>query len=232
LTLGEGFHDGWSASIDGESLGPAQLVDGGFNGWRIEPHEGDVVVDIAWTVQRPVTIALVLSAVAVAACIVLVVVDRRATIPPAPIAARFRVVGGRDPWLRCLVAAGCLAVGGALFVEPAYALWGLVGGLVVVATRRVRAAAAIAMLGLLVIAAAVLRVVVTQDPAPVPSFVWRFERLHRLGLFVAVALAVSALGGRRRSTEPDDGEEETAPATPAPAPALATGSSETPQDPQ
>ena len=35
LVLGEGFHDAWSASADGRDLGPPQLVDGGFNGWRI-----------------------------------------------------------------------------------------------------------------------------------------------------------------------------------------------------
>ncbi|HEY3485734.1 MAG TPA: hypothetical protein VGK49_10140, partial [Ilumatobacteraceae bacterium] len=39
IVLGEGLNDGWSASVDGESAGPASLVDGGFGGWWLPPSD-------------------------------------------------------------------------------------------------------------------------------------------------------------------------------------------------
>ncbi|MET0577641.1 MAG: alpha-(1-_3)-arabinofuranosyltransferase family protein, partial [Ilumatobacteraceae bacterium] len=77
LVLGEGLHPSWSASTADGDLGPAQLVDGGFNGWWIAPSDGPVDVAVRWTAQTPLTVALVLTALAVLACIALAVADRR-----------------------------------------------------------------------------------------------------------------------------------------------------------
>ena len=57
--------------------GPPQLVDGGFNGWWIPPSAGPVDVAIHWTVQGPLTLALILSGIGVAACLALIALDRR-----------------------------------------------------------------------------------------------------------------------------------------------------------
>ena len=61
LVLGEGFNDAWRAEAAGQDLGPPQLVDGGFNGWRLPPTERPVEVTMHWTAQRPQTIALLLT---------------------------------------------------------------------------------------------------------------------------------------------------------------------------
>ena len=77
LVLGEGFHEQWSASTAAGDLGPPQLVDGGFNGWWIEPSSNPTTVTMRWGAQGPLNVALLLSALAVLACIVLAIADRR-----------------------------------------------------------------------------------------------------------------------------------------------------------
>jgi len=197
LTLGEGLHDGWRATVDGGSLGPPQLVDGGFNGWWIEPHDGAVTVSITWTIQRPLTVALILSGLAVLGCIALAIADRRRADPAVTAPAAWAVPVRRDGLVRCLVASGALAAGCALFVAPAYGLWGLAAGVAVVALRRVRVAGIVGLGALAWIALRVVHGIGTGRADP--SSVWRFESLHHLGLFAAVALAVSALASSSRS---------------------------------
>ncbi len=75
LVLGEGYHDAWHASTRNGDLGPPQLVDGGFNGWWIPPRTGPVEVTLRWTAQPPLTVALIISVLAVLACLALAVVD-------------------------------------------------------------------------------------------------------------------------------------------------------------
>ena len=77
LVLGEGYHPAWSATTDAGSLGPPELVDGGFNGWWIEPSTTDVVVTLRWTAQGPLNVALAVSIVGVVACLTLIVISRR-----------------------------------------------------------------------------------------------------------------------------------------------------------
>ncbi|MEQ1872282.1 MAG: alpha-(1-_3)-arabinofuranosyltransferase family protein [Ilumatobacteraceae bacterium] len=72
LVFGEGFNDGWSAgSPELGSLGGPTMVDGGFNGWWLEPHDDVVHVRLRWAAQRPVNIALWCSGVAAAGCVAL-----------------------------------------------------------------------------------------------------------------------------------------------------------------
>lgn len=87
LIFGEGFNDGWSAtSPELGSLAGTTLVDGGFNGWWLAPHDGTVHVHLKWAGQRPVDIALWVSGLAALGCVVLA---------GWPIARR-RFAGGTD----------------------------------------------------------------------------------------------------------------------------------------
>jgi hypothetical protein len=80
LVLGESVNSGWTATVgDGTSLGRSELVDGFANGWRIDPSAlgsaakaGSFDVVLRWTPQSKVDIALVVSLVALAACVLLV----------------------------------------------------------------------------------------------------------------------------------------------------------------
>jgi hypothetical protein len=72
LVLGESVNAGWKAGIvGGPSLGGSTLIDGFANGWYVDPHSGSFVVDLSWTPQREVDIALVASALAILACLLL-----------------------------------------------------------------------------------------------------------------------------------------------------------------
>ena len=75
--LGQSLSRGWTATVDGKDLGRPTLVDGYANGWRITPTSSAFTVELRWTPQRLVWIALVVSAVSVLASLVLLAVTRR-----------------------------------------------------------------------------------------------------------------------------------------------------------
>ena len=199
LILGEGYHPSWTAATVGGSLGPSQPVSGGFNGWWIPPHDGAVTVWVGWTAQPPLDAAIAVSLAAAFVALVLAFADRasRPTVrvdgwPPA------RWTSWRcDGLSRSVVAALAWVLLAALFVDPAWALWGLAGGAAVVATRRNRLAGLVAAGAMVWIAADVVTTVCRDHPPPTPTFPLLFADLHHLGLFAAVAVAVSALARRR-----------------------------------
>jgi arabinofuranan 3-O-arabinosyltransferase len=198
LIVGEGYHPSWTAATAAGSLGPPQLVSGGFNGWRIPPREGATTVWVGWTAQRPLNVAIAVSIGAAAIAALLVVAERhRANPPPPPLAAARWASWRSDGVRRSLVAAGAWVVLAAVFVEPTWAWWGLLGGAALVIARRIRLAALVGA-GILVYVAVDVAVTVHRDqPAPTPAFPLQFEDLHHLGLFAAVAVAVSAFARRR-----------------------------------
>ena len=79
LVLGESVNAGWTATVSGgPDLGHSFLIDGFANGWRLDPatlgsaiHDGTVSVVLRWQPQRRVNIALVVSAAAIIACVIL-----------------------------------------------------------------------------------------------------------------------------------------------------------------
>jgi len=77
LVLGEGYNDAWSAAAGGTSLGPPQLLDGGFNGWWLPPSTSPATVELRWTVQRPVAVGLAISLLGVGLCLLVVVTTPR-----------------------------------------------------------------------------------------------------------------------------------------------------------
>jgi arabinofuranan 3-O-arabinosyltransferase len=201
LVLGEGFNESWSAEIadrQGGSaasadrdLGAPQLVDGGFNGWWIPPSDGPTEVRLRWTVQTPLNIALVLTVLAVLACIALAVLDRRRVALSASPAAEFEFPGPRQSVRAALVTGGLWAVATLLLVGPGFALLAIVGAAALVVVRRPRLVGLVTI-GILVTIGAVI-VWVVRDERPWPDGGWpvRFEWLHGWGMFAAVTLAVT-----------------------------------------
>jgi arabinofuranan 3-O-arabinosyltransferase len=199
LILGEGYHPSWAAATAAGSLGPSQVVAGGFNGWWIPPHDGTVTVWVGWTAQPRLNAAIAVSLAATFVALVLVFVDRasrpRVRVDGWPPArwTRWR----SDGLARSIVAAGAWIVLAGAFVDPAWALWGLAGGAALVATRRIRIAGLVAAAAIVWIAVDVVTTVRRDHPSPTPAFPLLFADLHHLGLFAAVAVAVSALARRR-----------------------------------
>jgi hypothetical protein len=97
LVMGQSINPGWQATIGGHSLGTPLLIDGFANGWRVNPamlgsalHNGELSVLLRWTPQRSVNIALIISAVAIVACLLLALLPirrrwnrRRSSVGPA-----------------------------------------------------------------------------------------------------------------------------------------------------
>jgi hypothetical protein len=80
LVLGESLNAGWKATIDGsgQKLGTPTLIDGFANGWLVQPTGASTIsVTLQWTPQADENVALVVSGLAVAACVALAVWPRR-----------------------------------------------------------------------------------------------------------------------------------------------------------
>jgi arabinofuranan 3-O-arabinosyltransferase len=197
LIVGEGHHPSWEATTAAGTLGPSHLVAGGFNGWWIPPQDGPLTVWVGWTAQRPVNAAIAASLATAFVAVVLAITDRPRG-SPTPTETPARVARWRSDGLRrCVVAATTWVVLAGLFVEPGWAWWGLAGGAAVVAERRVRLAGLVAAGVIAWIAVDVVTTVHRDRPPATPAFPLLFDDLHDLGVFAAVAVAVSALARRR-----------------------------------
>ncbi len=80
LVMGQSVNAGWTATAGGTSLGAPELLDGFANGWTVTPaalagalDHGQLTVSLRFAPQRSVNIALILSALALVACIVLAI---------------------------------------------------------------------------------------------------------------------------------------------------------------
>lgn len=207
LVLGEGWHEQWRASTADGSLGPSELVDGGFNGWWIAPSEGEVVVTIEWGAQRPLDLALVVTLAGVLACLSLVAVGWwRGRADPAVTAS---LTDGPATWgfagpplagPRRRRAVLVWAVAATILVGALGGLAALVAGAVLIGLLGRPRLVGLLVVGILVVIVAAFNWVLLHGapafPYDVPE---RLEDLHRLGLFAAVALLAMAV-------ERDDGE--------------------------
>lgn len=213
LVLGEGYNRAWEAMIGGDSLGDPAVLDGGFNGWWLPPGTERATVELRWTAQRRVTMALIASGMAVAACITLAARDRTRAERRAP--ATPRLVGWRAPargprWVAVAVcASSALVIIGPLWIVPAAAVAAVAAWL-----QRPRllglAAVAVAAGNAVVIAFRV----VTVRPFANASWPGAFERLHRPGLLVVVFLLGSLAAGDR--LRPPGARRHRSPAAPSP----------------
>ena len=121
LVFGEGYNTAWQARSGGSSLGPPQLVDGGFNGWWLPPDDAVRTIALRWTAQRPVTIGIVFSVLAACACATILLLGRRTR---AVAAAHEPTTRGPSPVSATnpLVGPAVLAVLGGVLIAPAWAL--------------------------------------------------------------------------------------------------------------
>ncbi len=198
LVLGEGLNDAWSATADGVDLGPPQLVDGGFNGWRIPPSDEPVDVVMQWTAQGPQMIALIISAIGILGCFALAALDRRRSPAAVVPAARFATGEGPLPERTRWIAAAVWVVAAALLIGVGWALLAAVAAAVLIVHLGRPRLAGFVTIGLLaVMGLVVVRVVQRERPFPNAGWPARFEWLHGLGLFAAVTLVVAAFAGGR-----------------------------------
>jgi arabinofuranan 3-O-arabinosyltransferase len=107
LVLAQSLNKGWTARVDGAgSLGAPTLVDGFANGWLVNlPAGRAVTVDLSWTPQRRVDLALLVSILGVLLCAALVVAGRR-----RPLARGSSVAVLTAPWAPVEPVAGLVSV--------------------------------------------------------------------------------------------------------------------------
>ena len=197
LVLGNGYSTAWKATGPDGSLGDPQLVDGGFNGWRIAPSEQPVTVVVEWTQQRSLDVALVLSLVGVAAAIVLLVLDVRRGAwlawrdPGGP--PRLTDATGTVRRRTALWIAGVWTVLAAIVIAPEWALAGAAAGMALVLLRRRRIVELTAWATVLAVGAFVTIRERRNSPAPNGGWPAVFEGWHRLGVFAIVTVLVAAL---------------------------------------
>jgi hypothetical protein len=77
LVLGESNNKGWTATINGHSLGVPSTIDGYANGWYVTPQQlgtgkGPVTVVLDWTPEHDVRLALFISGAAILLCLLIV----------------------------------------------------------------------------------------------------------------------------------------------------------------
>ncbi len=195
LVLDQSMNQGWELSIDGASVDGPRPVDGYAAAWYVTPDgPGTLAADIRWAPQRTVDIALLLSLLAAAACIALVVVapgERRV----AGAATLARPALGTAPAGRSWVAAVATAAVAALLVHPLAAI--PAGATALAARRWPRVGRAVPVL--LVLAAAVQVVAFQVRERHEAAFQWpqHFGGAHVAALLGAVLLAATAVAERR-----------------------------------
>ena len=206
LVLGEGLNSGWTASVDGVPLGEPTQVSGGMNGWRLPPSTTPTEVRMHWGAQTPVTIGVLISAVAMLLCVGLALRVRRRARPELRVVSDPPRLDGsvlRPVSLRAaLLAAAAAALLTVSIAGPASAAGAVVPIALVVAFRRPRLAAVAACLlftGLVAVAVRRQRSLRFPADAAWPS---RFDDLHRPGMVVvALLLAGCVVAANRRQAD-------------------------------
>jgi arabinofuranan 3-O-arabinosyltransferase len=200
VVLGEGFNDGWTASADGSTLAGPELVDGNANGWWIDPTDAATTVEIRWTPQRALTIALFASLVGALAAIAIVVLDRRRSSDRALAAVGPELATWHPDARRSIGIIGTIAtVTAALVAGWAWAIPAVVVAVIAVAAVRIRV---FALAGWLIVAGVSFTVVfIVGAERPFPNAGWpiRFEWLHGWTLLGVMLLMCSTLANQRSS---------------------------------
>ena len=206
LVLGQSHNRGWTANLDGVSLGPPTLVDGFANGWVVPASGG--TVELVWAPQKLVDRALVLSAIAV--LVILVLAARPAPLQVGRITAAMPtfIEPPRRGTRRSRRSAVVAAVGTGLFALVNLPSWpvaalALAGVAAFGVTRRegARLPAALAA-GLFAITSLLIMIEQVLERHP-PDFVWpkQFAEFHVLGVLTILLVAVEYV---RTAMAPDE----------------------------
>lgn len=201
LILGEGFNDGWTATMDGDDLGPPRQIAGGFNGWRLPGSSTPMTVTMRWTPQRTMWAGMILAALAVIGCIVLIWRDRVAAEVPAPDAPVPGWPVERIDRRRSVIVALALTLLTLVAISPKYSLLAAVIGLGLVVIRRPVAAAVLSLALLGGLAALIVRRQLRYDLVANPSWPAAFDDLHRPGLLAIVLLLAATIFDECRPQE-------------------------------
>ena len=204
LVLGQSLTDGWTATVDGASLGPPQLVDGFANGWLLPAGHGEATVELQFVPQERVDLALRLSLLSALLCLVLLTrrpqadSSHRAEAPEvySPVTA-FRYVGPLPS--RRLAATVALAVtaGASLVVHPVAAI--AVGGLAAIGCRHETARRWLTLLPAGLLGASAVYALVWQVRFDIPPGIeWPGElsRAHPVAVVAVLVLLVDAIVAR------------------------------------
>ena len=80
LSFGQSWSPGWRATVDGTDLGAPVVIDGYANGWVLDPTvlgAGPYTVEVDWTPQRTIWIAIAISLAAILACLAIILISLR-----------------------------------------------------------------------------------------------------------------------------------------------------------
>jgi len=194
LVLDQSHNQGWELTLDGATVDGPRPVDGYAAGWHVTPDgPGRLVADIRWAPQRTVDVALLLSLLAVAGCLALVVVapghQRTAQAVAGP------AIGASGPGGRRWAAVAGAAIAAAFLVHPAAAI--PAATTILVARRWPWVGRAVPVL--LVATAAVQVVAFQLRDRHEASFDWpqHFGGAHVSALLGAVLVGVLAVAERR-----------------------------------
>ncbi len=231
LALGQSDSLGWTATVDGDDLGPSQLIDGYGNGWLVTPAtDGPLRIHIEWTPQRVVWVGIAISVVAVLACLAVIAAGtrRRHEVPAGGVAAGGVAVDDAEPSLvlpfaersqvppRATVAVASVLGLFALLTTP-FTSWYpalslVVVGAVLAAYRSARGRGWLGLAAATALGLAAAYIVAYQTFRPISSdFDWamQFAPVDFLGLMTLYLLAAEGLRGHfarpaesARATEP------------------------------
>ncbi len=203
VVSGEGLNDGWTATVDGASLGAPTLVDGGMNGWLLPPADHERVVRLHWKPQRTIWLGLVLSVLALLACIAVVgrslFASKSQPLEPSegPTFVEPWRATSRFGWPTIVGLTAASALVSALIINP---IWALPTALVVFALAWLRRYGLVAVVGWLGIASVALLYLKRQNTLKgLPGFGWvvNVEDAHRPTLFALVLITAGLLVDRR-----------------------------------
>ncbi|MEO1059495.1 MAG: hypothetical protein AAFY28_21530, partial [Actinomycetota bacterium] len=76
VVLTESWNDGWTARLDGDDLGAPVLINGFANGWLIPAADATRTIELEWTPQHIVTLAVWFSLVAGLGVVALLIASR------------------------------------------------------------------------------------------------------------------------------------------------------------
>lgn len=198
LILEQSWNEGWTATADGEDLGTPVLIDGYANGWLLPAADGERTVELRWTPQRTVDLALWFSLVAGVGVLGLAVFGRRrettVDASPGPV--------GDSRVARLAVLAG-ITVTFAFLAGPVPAVVGLI--VAALGARMRWLAPAVVLVAGAVAAGAIIALEWRYDYPPGPDWPDRFGWTAPLVWSAVAAVAATAIrkgvGGTKRPTD-------------------------------